>query len=133
MQEKKKNDKKSSAGVVIFFAVIALFNLAGESKLDEIMPILICAIVAIAIAVGVIGAKKNAGKTDKPFVTREKASTDMFKSEHSHDRLTVDVSKEDGLEHWKKQLDDFMKAGIIERSEYNALLYKYAQRLRNNK
>ncbi len=42
--------------------------------------------------------------------------------QHSHDRLQGYRGDESGLEHWKKQLDGFLEAGIIDRSEYRVLL-----------
>ena len=41
---------------------------------------------------------------------------------HSHDRLQGYRGDEDKTEHWKKQLDGFLAAGIIDRNEYRALL-----------
>ena len=41
---------------------------------------------------------------------------------HSHDRLQGYTGNESGSEHWKKQLDGFLEAGIIDRSEYRVLL-----------
>ena len=41
---------------------------------------------------------------------------------HSHDRLQGYTGNESGFEHWKKQLDGFLEAGIIDRSEYRVLL-----------
>lgn len=41
---------------------------------------------------------------------------------HSHDRLQGYSGDENSVEHWKKQLDGFLAAGIIDRSEYRTLL-----------
>ena len=42
---------------------------------------------------------------------------------HSHDQVTgYKLGAESGEEHWKKQLDGFLAAGIIDRSEYRVLL-----------
>ena len=41
---------------------------------------------------------------------------------HSHDRLQGYHGEESGADHWKKQLDGFLEAGIIDRSEYRVLL-----------
>ena len=41
---------------------------------------------------------------------------------HSHDQLQGYRGDESSAEHWKKQLDGFLEAGIIDRSEYRVLL-----------
>ena len=41
---------------------------------------------------------------------------------HSHDQLQGYRGDESAAEHWKKQLDGFLEAGIIDRSEYRVLL-----------
>lgn len=43
-------------------------------------------------------------------------------AQHSHDRLQGYRGDENGAEHWKKQLDGFLAAGIIDRREYRTLL-----------
>lgn len=48
---------------------------------------------------------------------------------HSHDRLDPNIRMENGLEHYKIQLDGFLKAGIIDRNEYYTLLKKYSKQL----
>lgn len=40
---------------------------------------------------------------------------------HSHDQLQGYRGNESAEEHWKKQLDGFLAAGIIDRSEYRVL------------
>ncbi|MBR0040714.1 MAG: hypothetical protein IJP64_04985 [Oscillospiraceae bacterium] len=42
--------------------------------------------------------------------------------QHSHDRLSGYHGEENGFDHWKKQLDGFLEAGIIDRAEYKVLL-----------
>ena len=48
---------------------------------------------------------------------------------HSHDRLTGHIAPESRKEHWKSQLDGFLKAGLIDRAEYTALWEKYKDQL----
>lgn len=48
---------------------------------------------------------------------------------HSHDQITgYRVGAEDAQEHWKKQLDGFLEAGIIDRAEYRVLLERRRSR-----
>ena len=43
--------------------------------------------------------------------------------QHSHDRIQgYTAADENEFLHWKKQLDGFLAAGLIDRKEYNALL-----------
>ncbi|MDO5444154.1 MAG: hypothetical protein Q4F31_00850 [Eubacteriales bacterium] len=48
-------------------------------------------------------------------------------SGHTHDRLDLDCynPSESEAEHYKKQLDSFLKAGLIEKSEYKELFRRY--------
>ena len=47
---------------------------------------------------------------------------------HTHDRLDADCysPSESEAEHYQKQLDSFLKAGLIEKSEYRELSRRYA-------
>lgn len=51
-------------------------------------------------------------------------------SGHTHDRLDFDcyTPSESEAEHYKKQLDSFLKAGLIEKSEYRELFRRYTGR-----
>lgn len=51
-------------------------------------------------------------------------------SSHTHDRLDFDCYNptESEAEHYKKQLDSFLKAGLIEKSEYRELFKRYTGR-----
>lgn len=50
------------------------------------------------------------------------------KNEHNHDRLSgYEDDSCTSEEHWKKQLDDFLSAGIISKQEYAELLKQRQQ------
>ena len=63
------------------------------------------------------GSKEQQGS-----VTKKKRA-----HEHTHDRTDAVAydHKETQTEHYIKQLDGFLKAGIIDRSEYNQLIRRY--------
>lgn len=49
--------------------------------------------------------------------------------EHTHDRLDYDCYRtESAAEHYKKQLDGFLDAGLIDRKEYLQLLWKFTKK-----
>ena len=86
----------------------------------------VCSLLAIVICVSVL-AKKAREKRFDGVRTRRSASASVSPMsgqsvQHSHDRLSGYHGEESGMDHWKKQLDGFLEAGIIDRSEYKALL-----------
>ena len=63
------------------------------------------------------------------LIMRLKGPKERSKEIHTHDRIeTVSYNvNETEAEHYKKQLDGFLKAGIIEREEYNILIKRYGK------
>ncbi len=104
------------------------------------MIVLLLLIIASAYFNSALGkhAKRNGGaKKNSPFgefrpdITKilpfgEAPEPDEKVGEHSHDRLDdIPDDDHDAEEHWKQQLDGFLKAGLIDRAEYKVL---YEQR-----
>ena len=144
-QQKKK--KKGGIGWLIFLAVIWGINrldVEGVSRFFQrlrwqfrtgrfnwnsnaaIMAIaVVIALVAAVVAVSAV-AKAAREKRFDGVKTRRSASAASPMSgqrvQHSHDRLSGYHGEESGFDHWKKQLDGFLEAGIIDRSEYRVLL-----------
>ena len=73
-------------------------------------------------AAGKFGAAKDAG------LISPRTSTGT-ESAHTHNRLSSEfyVPNESVYEHYKRQLDSFLSAGLIESSEYKILLRRYTQ------
>lgn len=76
-------------------------------------------------------------KTDAKAITAKKVreetknlSGKIHGKEHTHDKLDFDCYNpaESEDEHYKKQLDGFLQAGIIEKAEYRELWRKYTER-----
>lgn len=102
--------------------------------MENLFPILWIIIIAV-----IFGKSNQKGKQKKSTGKQKKSTAapsapvarSVKTGEHSHDRLSaVNVSRETGMEHWKHQLDDFLKAGIIDRAEYNVLLERYRQNVK---
>ena len=134
MNNSKNRKKKNGGGLWVLIALAVLFfNLLGEAdsgdlsyalwRLRHADPTVVIAIVtvviAVVIAVVALAAKKARAAADKPV---SRAAQPRPATQHSHDRLQGYTGSEDGYEHWKKQLDSFLAAGLIDRKEYNALL-----------
>ena len=118
----KRNNKQQPPAklmpTLVFLSVMMLFGVLQNAEFeDSEAMVLIPVVLIISVSVGlfIAGAKKAAFKKEE--------------SEHSHDRLqssnTAQLCDEDTYTHWKKQLDDFFEAGIIEKSEYDTLLSRY--------
>lgn len=134
MNNSKNKKKKGSGGLWALIALAVLFfNLLGEAdsgelryvlwRLRHVDPTVVIAIVTVVIAVAIAGvafaAKKARAAESKPV---SRAAQPRPAAQHSHDRIQGYTGSEDGYEHWKKQLDGFLAAGLIDRKEYMALL-----------
>lgn len=123
---------KSAAALILIGTMIMVAALQNTGGSYQIAVFVILTAIVTFTFVFLIAAKKAKGSTDSAAV-RQKLNRLGFvtgdQPEHSHDRLSVNntaqVCDEDSYTHWKKQLDDFLEAGIIERSEYKALLERY--------
>ena len=63
------------------------------------------------------------------FLRRLAVPNEKKRDIHTHDRIdriSYNVNETEA-EHYKKQLDGFLKAGIIERDEYNILIKRYGK------
>lgn len=141
-----QGDPKKLAPLLLFvlFFLINLIRSAGvgETSSEALILAVLFAIIGLSIAVFVTVAKKKMGESGnvKTFkspaaaiqaqrVKRSAPGGIASPGEHSHDRLqtgsTAQECDDDSLLHWKKQLDGFLQAGIIDRSEYNTLLARY--------
>lgn len=140
-QQKKKN-KGSGLWVVIFLAVIwAINNLDSENvrrffsrlqwrirtgnlrldgaEIGAITAVAVGIILIITLCLTLSRIKKvSAAKRFDGIKARRGGTAEA----HSHDRLQGYRGDESGMEHWKKQLDGFLEAGIIDRAEYRTLL-----------
>ena len=147
--KKQQNKKKPSSG---FLWVAALFLIGILRQLDlgtaftrlqrmlrtgrfvpdetvifalaVLIPVLIV-IVAVAVRVA-----RHAAKTGDTAVSPRRTAEDAIGARrrtageaHSHDRLSgYTAGSENADDHWKKQLDSFLEAGLIDRAEYRVLL-----------
>lgn len=138
---KKDSKKKSNNGagiisVIVFIVIVVrafgidelrrVFSMLGQGLADDgnLAGIIVVGAVSIVILFAALKAAVRAMTREKKAFTAEttrKTSATL----HSHDRLSgyTDGSCGDE-EHWRKQLDGFLAAGIIDRSEYKVLLEK---------
>ena len=138
-RNKQQKPKKKGSGLWAFviLALIAFFNTADFDELSyrisrffrtgrlspdsAVFVIGIAAILAVVLLiVTLVRAKKV--RAAKRFDGIRSFGGGTAKA-HSHDQVTgYKLGAESGEEHWKKQLDGFLAAGIIDRSEYRTLL-----------
>ncbi len=133
-----KNRKKKSGGGAwaAIAAAIIIFNMLDAEMdgrgLDYLIwrlrhnPTLLAVIVGVGICIVVVAVslavQKAKGVEDRP-ASRGAARHGGTSAQHSHDRIQgYTTGAENGYIHWKKQLDGFLAAGIIDRKEYMALL-----------
>ena len=119
----KKQKKRPGLSILLWLLVVAVSALANSRRaqvffrytlpiyLPRYLPIIVgylCAVFLLWLVVKIKGSKK----------------------EHTHDRIdtvSYDVNETE-FEHYKKQLDGFLKAGIIEKEEYRLLLRRFRER-----
>lgn len=136
-KQQKPRKKGSGLWVAVFFIVVWLINTVdldrlasrlsrlfrGEGfSLDDMRIVIgIVAVLAVALLILTI-TRLSKVRAQKRFdgIRSFRGGTAQA---HSHDRVTgYQVGTENEQEHWKKQLDGFLAAGIIDRSEYRVLL-----------
>ena len=139
MNNKNNQKKKKGSGlwVVIFFVVIWLVNTVDFDRLayrirrlfrggglsadDTQILIGIVAVLAVALLILTIVRLKKVRAAKRFDGVRSFRGGSA--QAHSHDQVTgYKLGAESAEEHWKKQLDGFLAAGIIDRSEYRVLM-----------
>lgn len=138
-RNKQQKPKKKGSGLWAFviLALIAFFNTADFEELSyrisrffrtgRLSPDSAVFVIAAAVILAVVLLLVTLARAKK---VREAKRFDSIRSfgggtakAHSHDQVTgYKLGAESGEEHWKKQLDGFLAAGIIDRSEYRTLL-----------
>ena len=138
-RNKQQKPKKKGSGLWAFviLALIAFFNTADFDELSyrisrffrtgRLSPDSAVFVIAAAVILAVVLLLVTLARAKK---VREAKRFDGIRSfgggtakAHSHDQVTgYKLGAESGEEHWKKQLDGFLAAGIIDRSEYRVLL-----------
>lgn len=133
-QPKKKSGGSGLVGVIIVLVIWLLRRVdlstltarlrwmlrTGNFHIDSsaVFGILAVVVVLLGIAAVVRVAKTAAGKSGSSDVPTRRSP-----AVHSHDRISgYTVGSCSDLEHWKRQLDGFLEAGIIDRAEYRVLL-----------
>ena len=121
-------NKKSSTPQwlkALIIVLVLLFAVAGEMDSD-VLGIIVGSIIALGLVAGIVLATKKA-ILNRGEETEGGAGL-VFKRnqvpEHNHDRLSGEVHRETPDEHWKKQLDGFLAAGLIDKAEYRVLYEK---------
>lgn len=120
---KKKKEKKKPSLFSIFIIAAILFSAMGDSMDEDVL----LAIIGLVFIIGIFAVI---------FKLVKKTITNNIKTDfpqHSHDRLsnnTLKIEAYDSFEHYKRQIDGFLAAGIIDRAEYKVLYEKYKKTLK---
>lgn len=92
---------------------------SGRFGSDPRIWLIVLAGVVLSVAIALVARAAQKAAERKGVGTARGGGTAEL---HSHDRLQGYAGNEKSDEHWKKQLDGFLAAGIIDRSEYRTLL-----------
>ena len=144
--QKKKKKGSGFWGLFVLFVIWAINRLDGEkirrffsrlqwmartgridfnSRAAVMAVAVVCAVLALVIFVSVLAKKAREKRFDGVRTRRSPGTVSPMSGQsvqHSHDRLSGYHGEESGMDHWKKQLDGFLEAGIIDRAEYKTLL-----------
>lgn len=139
MNNKKK--QQSSAPAIAIAVFIALMGIAADLAEDGVLPqdkigiVLVVIVLLVAgVAFGVKAAKGTAKKTDADRPVRASSVRTTATRPTASARPTVRAAGQKtpqrtyasaSGDHRREQLDSFLKNGIIDRSEYNALLRRW--------
>ena len=122
MNGNKRDDKQKSNPIAIVIVILVaaatmLENVAGSRS----------TLIGVVVVFGIIGVVAALLYTVIKKKLAETKENDTFN--HSHDRLDKTALGDNCSvdEHWKNQLEGFVKAGIIDRSEYQVLLRRQAE------
>ena len=112
---RQKTVLKIVTGMMVVMIMLNAMRIEGIADSETTVILSVSVLIGVSVGLFIAGAKKAGSKKEE--------------SEHSHDRLqssnTAQLCDDDTYTHWKKQLDGFLEAGIIDRSEYNTLLKRY--------
>ncbi len=137
MNKNKNNKKKTSlAGIILIVVIFLRFIMNNGYSYEAVTALLGFALVLVPIAIPIVllilAKKKKAEQPGSSPYRGYSASKKQTSGNHSHDRLSQNnlaAEHRDGIEHYKRQLDDFLAAGIIDRDEYKLMLNKYRKNL----
>ena len=132
----KRPVKKNSAVSLIIAVGVILLSIAeagdfdlgflrNSAQLRRALPFILSVIFVIAVVAISVFAAKTAAKRAKSSPGSFRRPFNMMKVEHSHEDLESTVLRRsscDGIDHWREQLDQFKKNGLIGQDEYNKLL-----------
>lgn len=130
MNKDKKKKNPSIKGILLIGLVMIVSSLAEfleNARLAGVAGVAVFVIVfAVILILAVKEAKKKKGSS-RPGVSSIRKDLSFSEKLHSHDRLDSNriVRCADGYQHWINQLDGFLDAGLIDRSEYRALIEKH--------
>ena len=133
MNKNKKQKSPLALVPILFGLAIGLNVMESGNTSGESTVVFVLLMVIITFIFGFLTVAKKVNGSGNAEAVRQRMKQLGFvtreQPEHSHDRLSVSntaqVCDEDSYTHWKKQLDDFLAAGIIDKSEYNTLLNRY--------
>lgn len=132
----KRPVKKGSAVSLIIAVGVILLSLADLGNLDlsslgsdsdfrRALPVILTVVFVVAVTALSVFAAKTALKRAKSSPGSFRRPFDMMKAEHSHEDLEGTIRRStacEGIDHWREQLDNFKKNGLIGQDEYNKLL-----------
>lgn len=136
-KQQKPRKKGSGLWVAVFFLVVWLINTVdfddlayrlsrlfrGEGFSLDDMQIVVGIVAVLAVVLVAVTLTRLAKVRAKKRFDGIRSFRGGTARAHSHDQVTgYRLGAEDAQEHWKKQLDGFLAAGIIDRSEYRVLL-----------
>jgi hypothetical protein len=132
-RNKKPEQKKSALLWAGAFILISLLGAASESLDSSVFPVIFGVLFVALIAAAVFGAlRRAAGAASEASWKSQRAAQSVplrlfGKKEEDCDYGEVNHRYSHDTQRRLKQLDGFLKSGLIDREEYRALYRKYTQ------
>ena len=124
------NSRKNKKGTIWIWIALLILILCSLEDVSEEAVITFANIGVILLVVFLLGLPRK----NRPASAKTEHASRA--AEHSHDRIehAEKYSYCTGEEHWRRQLDGFLKAGIIDRKEYRVLWERWtAENSENHK
>ena len=140
-KNKKQAGPKSAIPGLVVVAAIMLYNVFAANETEILIPIVAVLMVAAAIAITIVSAKKAAQNRQtapapakkvelhRPFPTPEKHSaarprpSALRHADEAEEAIRCDHVR--GKQKYIRQLDSYLKNGIIDKAEYKILRERY--------
>ena len=133
MNRKNSDSKKSMVPGLVVLAAVLVFNVIADAADDGMTAIIAAvsvAVVGLVVAITVVAVKKAAsrgGTAERPVRPAAPARPGARIPLSAEREEAIHCAHLTGREKYMEQINSFLKNGLIDRAEYNALRERYSK------